>query len=1225
MYFRIVLQCVIGALFLVPAAWAKTSPGAETVSVDRPPAFEENRGQFGSTGDYLLEGRGFNFRASTDPVIELYRAERVRVPETDPQERAEPSPGLQFDTHLTDLVRLQLDFIGADAKARARGLEPIGGKTNYLLGDDRENWHTGIDRFARVRYDELYAGIDVEYRVTDRMPEYVFHVEPGADPAEIEMRFSGAESVSLTDAGALQIEAADYTFEQRAPVAWQVIDGERHDVAVGYRVVDGGVAFALGDHDPDAGLVIDPVLDFSTYFGGAEVETSFGVHTDAVGNIYSVGESASPGLATSGAFEDQILTGRAEQIAFPSCDDCTDTPPGGSQVERVTTFTRTQAVVIAKFAPDGGERVWTTYIRTSNPEELFRLGINSTGVSPGGEATFGLTEAASGWPLLNETQQFDPNQGHAYVAKLNSDGTGLVFGTYLQITGLSAFGSIQRGMTVGPNGEVAVTGAVSSNNNFPEVNAVNGQSCTLNAVLNEFTEPFVAQFDADGTLAFSTCLGGDVVGGSSLEWARNVDIGDDGRLYVVGTTSMTDFPLANPLQSAPGYEGSRDMFISVIDPSASPAALDFSTYFGASGPGSPVEGPGGFSFQSFFPYAIALDSTGSVTVTGITNEFNFPTINALQENLSMPRQSYDLGANVFPSETSELFVTRIDPAIPEVVFSTFLGGRAGEDSLNTLTVDDAGSVYVSSVTRSADYPVASAIQDEIAGETNLGISKFTPDGKLAWSTFLGGSDDRMIQVPGGIAIDPVSGNVVVAANTSSPDFPLVDPLQSFNAGGRDIAIAIIDQSGDVDTDGDGVIDSSDAFPNDPTEWRDTDGDGVGDASDPDIDGDGVENASDAFPQDPLWSVDSDGDGIGDASDLFPADPGLAYDFDGDGIGDFADDDTDGDGVPDAEDAFPGDPAFTTDSDADGIPDATDPDNDNDGIPDAEDPAPLDANDPVITFNAFDPLNTNVYKSPLPEGFSTPDGAVAWTAAFGAAFSGDRSLGSRVIADGETAAVELVETFEAGTLIFQYKVDSEPGSDVLRFLVDGTEQLVDSGDTGWVEARFAIDAGEHTLAWRYEKDGAGNAGLDAAWIDDIVVQRIGDVSVEIENGVTTVRAGEQTTFDIPVVNTSLNTAEAITLDVPIPPQYSNPVWTCNSAAGGATCPAANGSGALAETFDLPADGALLYRLTVDVQEGPEEPVTIGAALSIGSDFADEVPANNSAEDADFVGIFGTDFE
>jgi len=1213
MSFRVLLIFALSALFLVPTARAATPVQAESLSLERPAVFEENRGQFGSRGDFVLAGDGFVFRAGPAPVIELVR----RVGRT--------GKGIQGrQAARREVTRIPLGFPGSTAAGEPVGLDPITERRNYIVGNDRENWHANVPSYRRVQYPDFYPGVDLEFRVTEGFPEYVFEVSPGADPGSIAMAFGKGADLTLKDDGALQVQAGGVAFEQRAPQAWQVIDGARRPVSVGYRVSGNTVAFELGEHDPDATVVIDPVLDFSSYFGGGGNEFAQGLHTDSDGNIYVIGQSASAGLATSGAFADQNPVTRSEQTVFPACDDCTDTPPGGSQVERTTTFTRTAAVIIAKFSADGEQRLWTTYMRSSNPDEIFQLGANSTGVSQSGEAAFGLTESNSGWPLANETQQFNSDQGHAYLAKLNSSGSDLVFATYLQISAASGFGGIQRGLTVGPNGEVAISGAVSVDNNFPELSSINGQSCVLNSAMSEFTEPFVTVFSSNGALTFSSCFGGDDRGGSSLEWARHVDIGNDGRLYVVGTTSMTDFPLVNPLQNAPGYEGSRDMFISVIDPSVSPATLDFSTYFGPSAQGSAVQGPGGSSFQAYFPSQIAVDLDGNIAVTGITNEFNFPTVNAHQPNLRMPRESYD-SVNFFTSDASELFVTRINPTTPSVEFSTFLGGRSGEDPFNSLTTDDQGNVYVSARTRSADYPVASAIQGMLAGESNLGITKFTPDGKLVWSTFLGGGGDRNFQGASGIVFDPVSGNVLVAANTSSTDFPTVDPWQSFNAGESDIAIAIIDQSGDVDSDGDGVIDSSDAFPNNPDEWRDTDGDGIGDASDPDIDGDGIDNAADAFPQDPLWSVDSDGDGIGDASDLFPDDPGLAYDFDGDGIGDFADDDIDGDGVTNFDDAFPGDPAFTTDSDGDEIPDATDPDNDNDGIPNADDPAPLDANAPVITFNAFDPFNTAVYKSPLPDGFSTPDGTVAWTAATGAAFSGDRSLGSRIIGDSETAAVELVDTFEAGTLIFQYKVDSEASGDVLRFLLDGTEQLVDSGDTGWVEARFPIDAGEHTLQWRYEKDASGSAGLDAAWIDDIVVRRIGDVSVDIENGVTTVRAGEQTTFDIPVVNMSLNAAEAITLDVPIPPQYSNPSWTCTTVSGGATCPAASGSTPIDQTFDLPADGGLLYRLTVDVQEGPEEPVVIGATLSIGSDFIDEAPANNTAEDADFVGIFGTGFE
>lgn len=135
------------------------------------------------------------------------------------------------------------------------------------------------------------------------------------------------------------------------------------------------------------------------------------------------------------------------------------------------------------------------------------------------------------------------------------------------------------------------------------------------------------------------------------------------------------------------------------------------------------------------------------------------------------------------------------------------------------------------------------------------------------------------------------------------------------AGGAELALPL-----DADTDGDGVPDSADAFPFDPTvqsdrdgdgvadprdafpddasEWSDIDGDGIGDNADPDRDGDDVPNAQDALPDDPAGSVDSDGDGVADGIDAKPTDARETGDTDGDGIGDNADPDADGDGAPD---------------------------------------------------------------------------------------------------------------------------------------------------------------------------------------------------------------------------------------------------------------------------------------------------------------------------------------
>lgn len=176
----------------------------------------------------------------------------------------------------------------------------------------------------------------------------------------------------------------------------------------------------------------------------------------------------------------------------------------------------------------------------------------------------------------------------------------------------------------------------------------------------------------------------------------------------------------------------------------------------------------------------------------------------------------------------------------------------------------------------------------------------------------------------------------------------------------------------TDSDGDGVGDNSDAFPSNPSESLDSDGDGIGDNSDPypndptngapsDSDGDGVADSLDAFPNDPTETADTDNDGVGDNSDAFPTDPSESADADGDGIGDNSDpypndptngapSDSDGDGVPDSLDAFPNDPTETTDTDNDGVGDnsdafPTDPsessDTDGDGVGDNSDAFPSD--------------------------------------------------------------------------------------------------------------------------------------------------------------------------------------------------------------------------------------------------------------------------------------------
>ena len=174
---------------------------------------------------------------------------------------------------------------------------------------------------------------------------------------------------------------------------------------------------------------------------------------------------------------------------------------------------------------------------------------------------------------------------------------------------------------------------------------------------------------------------------------------------------------------------------------------------------------------------------------------------------------------------------------------------------------------------------------------------------------------------------------------------------------------------DNDSDNDGVDDANDAFPDDATEWVDTDMDGWGDNADYDDDGDGwLDTDEDSCDSDSMDSgsvpADLDGDGECDGEDFdidgvgvvnpdddFPNDSSEWYDLDGDGIGDNADEDVDDDGWTNsveaecAEAGGDGDPnnanVQPSDIDNDGNCDALDPDDDGDGVADGDDAFPDD--------------------------------------------------------------------------------------------------------------------------------------------------------------------------------------------------------------------------------------------------------------------------------------------
>jgi hypothetical protein len=578
------------------AASANPAKPHSVVSPQLPLLFEQNRGQFDESVDYVARGKGYSIVLGQQPVIELYRFRTVTdhtVASIDVEPRSR--------TEIEAAAKIRLRIKGVREDAVAIPLEKQQALTHYLTGETSD-WKTDVPNFKRVRYDRVLPDIDIEYYGRDGRLEYDFVVHPGGDPASISLNYDGAQGVSINEQGDLVIDLGGQQIVQRAPVSYQLGEsGERIDIVSSYTLDGDTIGFQLAAWDTAKTLVIDPVLEYSRYYGGAGYDRVLAVDLDAAGNIYVIGSSTSTGLATPGAFQESNEPLRGEIIQLMTCSDCTDGP--GPQVERhhITRFDH--SILITKFSPDGATVLYTTYFNSSDKSQFVSLGVNSAAVSDSGEVAFGLDSAVPGLPLLNATHTYSETQRNVYVAKLNSAGSALVFGTYLNI----GDGLFLRGLDVSPTGDVAVTGGLGIGNSFPEVNSIPGQSCTLSTDPIDYYEGFVILFDTTGGVSFASCIGGNSQFG--VEALRGVHIGGNGDIYTVGYSSMTDFPVVNPIQAAPNVAGSRDMTISQIDPDT--GTLLFSTFFGPTA----AELPAGESFRRFFPIAIKSDSIGNIFVS----------------------------------------------------------------------------------------------------------------------------------------------------------------------------------------------------------------------------------------------------------------------------------------------------------------------------------------------------------------------------------------------------------------------------------------------------------------------------------------------------------------------------------------------------------------------------------------------------------------------------------
>ena len=668
---------------------------------------------------------------------------------------------------LRDSDRLRLVWLNPGAGAPPIGIDRLPGISNYIVGD-RSKWRVGVPHYSRVKVPSVYSGIDVVFYGTGTSLEYDLNVAPGADIRKLRIRVDGALQLNVDAAGDLVIRTRTGTLLHKRPHSFQTSHGKKSELPSRYRIVGRNVVgFEVDGIDKTRPLTIDPVLSFSTYFGGAYSDSATAIAVDNSQNVYITGttqsvdfpvESAAQGFkkgiappsvyATYDAFVAKIDTttrtvvystylGSSEDdvgrsIAVDSAGNAYVTGIAGAAdfplVNPIRSAFSGGEAFVTKLDP-AGTPVYSTFLGGSAVDEG-----KSIYVSGSGSAYIAGSTTSSDFPAVNAYQAPHSGSSDCFVAKLNPAGTALEFSSVFGGSGEDVVNQI----SLDPSRNILLTGTTLSLD-FPVLNPFQAAPAPPHTITSAFVMKMNA---AASSLVYSSYLGVSAsapeFNGSTYGLAITAD--SSGNAYVVGRTDSQTFPLLNPLQSTVGR---IDCFLTRI---TATGALAFSTLIGS---GSSEECG-----------SVALDGAGRIWVAGESSEADFPLVDAIQTTMS------NWGTNIL------LQVAGDGSAI---LFSTFLGTQEGQISPGGLAVDSSGNAYLAGSVWASGFPTAQPIQS-YRGSGDVFLSKITGQTQCTYAVSPlvpptlppeGGSSSVTVTTQAGCQWNAVSHNLVSIAGPNT--------------------------------------------------------------------------------------------------------------------------------------------------------------------------------------------------------------------------------------------------------------------------------------------------------------------------------------------------------------------------------------------------------------------------------------------------------------------------
>lgn len=717
MYTKAIAWTLVVALASVSLAAQQPASGKTPVPAaigygHLPLTFEANHGQTSPRVKFLSRGPSYTaFLTAEGIAVSLH----TRNSSTDGNAK-----NLAPQSRRT--VQFRLVGSAKDAAVAGEDLQP--GRVNYFFGQDPKMWRTNVSTFGRVRYSNVYPGIDLVYYGNQRQLECDFEVASGADARLIEFEVQGATQLELDGQRNLVVRVGKDVLTVESPTVYQLVNSQRVPVTGSYILKDSThVAFRLGSYDSSHLLVIDPVLLYSTYLGGSGDDEAKGIAVDGAGNVYVAGitDSVDFPLGTIGS----LLSG-------------------------------SQHVFLTKLDANGN-LIYTDYLGGNSEDLGYGLALDAAN-----QVWLTGSTSSSDFPVLNAYQGTYPGGFNAFLTKLSSDGSSILYSSYLGGNG----SDVPVGIGVDRNTGSVIVGGYTSSTNFPVSNAYQAvASANQGGLYGNYG--FVTKFSADGkSLIYSTYLAGssniaDDCGGTPC-WTEpdttitGIAVDASGNAYAAGSTNTYDFPVTQGayLTTNSTPDNSLVGFVTKLN---SAGGLGYSTYF--------YESSGLLTNIT----ALTVDGAGSAYVGG--QAFSDGTFPLTTTALCDP--------NTQGFACSFGFLTKFDPAGSTLSYSTFLGPNNWATP-NSINVDGNGNAYVLAVTGNNSFNAVNAIQPYSNNNDLLLLELNATGTSEPWSTYLGGSLDEN----GSALASDADGNLYLTGTTTSSDFPVTPGAAQAVSGGN---------------------------------------------------------------------------------------------------------------------------------------------------------------------------------------------------------------------------------------------------------------------------------------------------------------------------------------------------------------------------------------------------------------------------------------------------------